>query len=66
MLSFYFIALSVSVEKSSVNLTGVPSQGICCFYLAVFKILFLSLTPSMFTIMCVGVDLLAVILLEFH
>ena len=37
-----------------------------CFFVAVFKDLFLSVTSTMLTMVCLGVDLFAFILLEVH
>ena len=56
-------AYKVSFEKSVDSLMGTPFQVIICFSLVAFKILSLSLTFGILTMMCLAVDLFALICL---
>ena len=56
------LAFRGSVDKSAVNLMGVPLYVICCFSLLVFNNFSLSLIFVNLIIMCLGVFLLGCIL----
>ena len=65
MLSYCVLA-SIFLEKSAVDLIGISLYVMNHFSLAVFKIFSLPLTLNIFTMMCVGVNLFAFILLGVH
>ena len=56
------LACRVSVERSAVNLMGIPLDIICCFSLAVFNIFSLYLIFDSLISMCLVVFLLGFIL----
>ena len=62
MSCHFLLACRISVERSAVNLLGIPLHAICCFSLAAFNIFSLYVIFHSLINMCLGMFLLGFIL----